>query len=113
MNTSGEQLANLSRFSNDQLLASLEKQFAIERNVSHHILLHLKEVRLRRLYAERGFPNLFSMLVQHFHQSESAANQRLKALDLMMDVPFVEERLVSGDLSLSTVAMAQRQIKRE
>ena len=103
----------LNNLSNDQLLGSLEKQFALERNASHHNLLHLKEIRSRRLYAERGFPNLFSMLVRHFHQSESAANQRLKALDLMMDVPIVEERLVSGDLSLSTVAMAQRQIKRE
>ena len=103
----------LKQLSNDQLLTSLDKQFALERNTSHHILLHLKEICLRRLYAERGYPNLFSMLVQHFHQSESAANQRLKALELMLDVPIVEERLIFGDLSLSTVAMAQRQIKRE
>jgi len=103
----------LNKLSNDQLLASLDQQFVQERKTSHNILLHLKEIRSRRLYAERGFPNLFSVLVHHFHQSETAANQRLKALDLMMDVPVVEERLISGDLSLSTVAMAQRQIKRE
>jgi hypothetical protein len=103
----------LNKFTDTQLLASLEQQFALERNTSHNILLHLKEVRSRRLFAERGFPNLFSMLIHHFHQSESAANQRLKALDLMIDIPVVEERLISGDLSMSTVAMAQRQIKRE
>ena len=103
----------LNNLSNDQLLVSLEQQFATERSASHSILLHLKEIRSRRLYAERGFPNLFSMLVHHFHQSETAANQRLKALDLMLDVSVVEERLISGDLNLSTVAMAQRQIKRE
>jgi hypothetical protein len=103
----------INRLSNDQLLSSLEEQFALERKTSHHILLFLKEIRSRRLFAERGFPNMFSMLVGHFQQSESAANQRLKALDLMTEVPVVEERLVSGDLSLSSVAMAQRQIKRE
>jgi 5-methylcytosine-specific restriction endonuclease McrA len=100
-------------FSDDQLLTSLEEQFSLERKTSNTILLHLKEIRARRLYADRGFPNLFAMMVHHFRQSESAANQRLKALDLMMDVPLVEDRLVSGKLNLSTVAMAQRQIKRE
>ena len=103
----------LNKLSNDQLLISLEREFALERKTAHNILIHLKEIRRRRLYAERGFPNLFAMLVHHFHQSESAANQRLKALDLVIDVPLVEERLLSGELSLSTVAMAQRQIRRE
>lgn len=104
---------DLQSRSNEQLLLDLEALFTQERKTTHQILLHLKEIRSRRLYAERGYPNLFSMLVQHFHQSESAANQRLKALELMLDVPAVEERLVSGDLTLSTVAMAQRQIRRE
>jgi 5-methylcytosine-specific restriction endonuclease McrA len=53
------------------------------------------------------------MLIKHFRQSETAASQRLKALELMLDVPAVEERLISGDLNMSTVAMAQRQINRE
>jgi hypothetical protein len=53
------------------------------------------------------------MLIKHFRQSETAANQRLKSLELMLDVPAVEERLLSGDLNMSTVAMAQRQIQRE
>jgi hypothetical protein len=103
----------LKRLSDDQLVASAENQFAIERKTSHYILLHLKEISLRRIYAKRGFPNLREMLIKHFRQSETAANQRLKSLELMLDVPAVEERLISGDLNMSTVAMAQRQINRE
>src|SRR6185437_14687386 len=99
--------------SDDQLMNKLEQEFAIERRASRNILIYLKEIKVRRLYAERGYPNLFWMLVRHFRQSESAANQRLKALKLMMEVPIVEERLISGELSMSTVAMAQRQIDRE
>ncbi|MGZ3723127.1 MAG: HNH endonuclease [Bdellovibrionales bacterium] len=102
-----------SNFSDEELFASLEERFAIERDNSHHILLHLKEIQSRRLFAKRGFSNMFSMLIKHFRQSETSANQHLKALDLMLAVPVVEERLVSGDLNLSTLAMAQRQIKRE
>jgi hypothetical protein len=95
------------------LVLSAENQFAIERKSAHYILLHLKEISLRRVYAKRGFPNLREMLIKHFRQSETAANQRLKSLELMLDVPAVEERLISGDLNMSTVAMAQRQINRE
>ncbi len=109
-------MSHVSEFkmlADDQLLTSLEQQFALERKTSHAILLHLKEVKLRRLHVERGYHDMFTMLIEHFHQSESAANQKLKALDLMLDVPVAEEKLISGELSLSTVAMAQRQIKRE
>ncbi|MGZ6480541.1 MAG: hypothetical protein ACXWQE_14620 [Bdellovibrionales bacterium] len=42
---------------------------------------------------------MFSMLIKHFRQSETSANQHLKALDLMLAVPVIEERIVSGDLN--------------
>jgi hypothetical protein len=60
----------INQLSIDQLLLHLEQKFALERKTSHDILLHLKEIRSRKLYAERGFPNLFAMLVHHFHESE-------------------------------------------
>src|SRR5262249_21637884 len=101
------------KLSDDRLLVSLEREFEIERKASHNILLHLKEISSRRLYAKRGFPDLFSMLIKYFRQSETSASQRLKALKLMTDIPVVEDRLISGELSLSTVAMAQRQMERE
>lgn len=42
----------LNKLSDDQLLASLEREFTLERKTTHHILLHLKEIYVRRLYAE-------------------------------------------------------------
>ena len=104
---------DFQKLSNDEVVTSLEEQFSIERNTSHNILLHLKEIKSRRIYAEMGYSSLFWMLIKYFRQSEASARDRLKALELMMEVPLVEERLISGDLSMSTVSMAQRQIKRE
>jgi hypothetical protein len=103
----------MDKFSDDELLVNLGERFAIERENAHHILLLLKEIQSRRLFAKRGFSNMFSLLIKHFRQSETSANQHLKALELMLAVPAVEERLISGGLNLSTLAMAQRQIKRE
>lgn len=104
---------DLKSFGDNQLLANLENHFALERRLTRTILLHLKEVHARHLYAKRGFPNIFWMLVKHFKQSETAANQRVKALELMLAVPIVEERIVSGELNLSTLAMAQRHISQQ
>lgn len=109
----GVEMGELHTVADDQLLVSLENHFAQERKLTRVILFHLKEIHARRLYAKRGYPNMFWMLIKHFKQSETAANQRMKALELMLAVPVVEERIVSGDLNLSTLALAQRQIARE
>lgn len=111
----GEKMTDhsIKNFSNNELVQSLANYFADDRRINHIILLHLKEIQSRHLYADFGYPNLFTMLIQHFHQSESAANQRIQALRLMNDVPEVANRLIAGKLNLSTLAMAQRQIRRE
>jgi len=103
----------IKNFSNDELVKSLEGHFEIERKNSHTILLHLKEIEDRKLYADMGFPDLFVMLIKYFRQSETAANQRRYALRLMNDVPKIKEHLIEGDVNLSTLALAQRQIQRE
>jgi 5-methylcytosine-specific restriction endonuclease McrA len=103
----------IKNLNDDGLISSLSDHFANERRMSHIILLHLGEIRRRRLYAERGFSSLFEMLIRFFRQSESSANQRIKALELMSDVPLAEERLKKGEVNLSTLAAAQRQIRRE
>lgn len=66
-----------------------------------------------RVFAERGYPNLFTMLIKEYKLSETSANQRIKALELLAVVPKAEESLVSGELNLTTLALAQRQIKQE
>src|SRR5690242_16598410 len=104
------QIVGLSNF---DLCNSLELNLERERSVSHTILLHFKEIRRRKLFADLGFSSLLQMLVVKYKQSETAAYQRIKALELMLEVPQVAEGLRNGELNLSTLAMAQRQIKRE
>jgi hypothetical protein len=99
--------------SNQDLILRLGRLFEQERKLSHLILLYLREVKARRLYADYGFPSLFEMLVHDFRLSESAAYQRLKAVELLEDVPQVEQSLVNGELNLSTLAQAQRQIRHQ
>src|SRR6185436_2471111 len=99
----------IQKLSNDNLIKSLEDRFAIERRVTNEILLHILEINRRRLYADRGYSSLFEMLIKHFKQSENATNQRLKVVNLYNAVPKVEEKLINGEVNLSTLAMAQSQ----
>lgn len=103
----------IQALNDDRLLKSLEQNLEHERKRSHIVLLHLKEIQARRLYAKRGFENLFRMLIERFRLSETSANQRLKALDFLVEVPQLEACLVNGEVNLSTLALAQRQINRE
>jgi hypothetical protein len=106
-----EQTIKLS--SDEKLLLSLSDLFASERKITRLILLHLVEIDSRQLYAKRGFESLFQMLIVYYKLSETSANRRLKAMRLLTDVPTAQESLVSGELNLTTLAMAQCQIKQE
>ncbi len=91
------ELSQIKKLSNDNLLKGLAELFESERKISHSALLHLLVIRERRLFADRGYGNLFEMLIKEFKLSETSANQRLKALDLLIAVPDVEESLINGD----------------
>lgn len=56
---------------------------------------------------------MFKMLVEHFKQSESSAHRHLQAMRLMKDVPEAKESLESCEVNLTTLSMAQSQIRKE
>jgi hypothetical protein len=105
-----EEIKNLT---NQQLTESLKILFEKERRTSHSILLHLKIVSERKLFAERGFSSLFEMLIKEFKLSETSAYQRIKALELLKVVPQSEESFIKGEVNLTTLAIAQRQINQQ
>jgi hypothetical protein len=100
-------------YSNTQLIESLAQLFSSERKISRLITIHLEEVWRRRLFADYGFSSLFEMLIKYFHLSETAARQRLKAMQLIRAVPEAQSSLVNGQVNLTTLAQAQRQIELE
>jgi hypothetical protein len=97
----------------ESLLSSLSELFDSERITSKFIVLHLIEIDARKLYAIRGFDSMFRMLVGKFKLSESSAYRRLQAMRLIKDVPQIQASLVTGEMNLTTISMAQSQIRRE
>jgi hypothetical protein len=99
----------IKSLSNTELGDSLERSFESENKFSHVILLHLQELRERRVYAELGYTSLFWMLVKKYKQSESSVYQRLKALDLIRAVPDVQKTMLDGDVTLSSLSLGNSQ----
>jgi len=111
-----EQLKNFElktqALKDQDLLQTLQKLLDREKRIGDAILLALKEIRVRRLYAAMGYSSLFEMLVKQFNLSESSTYTRLQALKLMDAIPEIQEDLTKGDLSLSNAALVQGFIQR-
>lgn len=103
----------LTELSNEILIQSTTTLFSNERRGQVQILEHLKEIENRRLYLEKGYPNLYEMCVQEFKCSCGSAQRRIYAMRLMKDVPEVAERIENGDLNLTILAHTQRFFRAE
>jgi hypothetical protein len=104
------QLSHLTDSALDFELARLTRA---ERVTLTEILHHLKEADRRRLYSAYHYSSLFDYAVCRFGYSEDQAWRRINAMRLLKDLPQIEEKIVSGALSLSNLAQAQTLFRQE
>ena len=104
---------NLKNLSDEGLLAQTKNLAAEERRITTEVLLHLREVERRRLYASRGFSSLFAYCVQELKYSESSAQRRIASMRLLREMPQIEEQIQTGELTLSVISQAQTFFKNE
>ena len=71
METGTEQLKKfeikLQSLGDQELLLTLQKLLEREKRIGDAILLALKEIKARRIYAAMGYSSPFEMLVKHFN----------------------------------------------
>jgi 5-methylcytosine-specific restriction endonuclease McrA len=103
----------LQSLNDTELVMQVQGLLQREKRIGDAILLGLKEIKARRVFAALGYPSLFEFLVKHFGLSESATYQRLQALKLIEAVPEVQNDLFNGTLSLSNAALVQSFIQSE
>ena len=72
---------------------------------------YLLEIDRRKLYAEYNHPSLLCYMIGELKYSEGESWTRIQAMRLMRSNPIVEEKILSGELSLTNAALAQKQIK--
>lgn len=98
---------NLRTVPKEILLKRTEELAAKERHVTLEVLHHLREIERRMLYAELGHSSLKVYCVKVLRYSETAAGRRISSMRLLKDLPEIETKIASGELTLSNAAQAQ------
>ncbi len=106
-------MSNYSKLSNSELVLKTKNLVSEERKLTLEILHLLREVEKRRLHLELGFGSLHEFTVKELGFDDASAARRVAAMRLVTDIPEVEEKLESGELTLTVAAQAQRFFKGE
>ena len=104
---------NLNHLSDSALDQELYRLVKAEREILTTVLHHLKEADKRRLYAKFGYKSLFAYAVERFGYSEGEAYRRISAMQLLKEVPEIEEKIEAGTLSLTNITAAQTLFRQE
>jgi len=75
-----------------------------ERKITHEILLCIQQIDQTKAYAELGYPSLFEYLVKEQKYSEGAAQRRISAARLLVEIPEIEKKVQEGNLNLTQLS---------
>ncbi|MCC7405076.1 MAG: hypothetical protein IT288_11820, partial [Bdellovibrionales bacterium] len=104
---------NLQNLSDQSLLNATEQLVREERELLTKILYHLHEIERRKLYCDKGFRSLFDFAVRGLGYSEDQAWRRIAAMKLLRELPELEVKITSGELSLSHLGLAHAAFRQE
>lgn len=109
---------NLKNYSDQKLLSEIKNLVQQERELLTSVLQHLREIDLRRLYADLKYKSLFEYATQELGYPEDAAYRRINAMRMLRSLPAdsaakIEKDLGSGDLCLTHLSMAQTFFRKE
>jgi hypothetical protein len=103
----------LSHLTDDGLDQKIQCLVQSEREILTEILHHLREIESRRLFSRYGFSSLFSYTVKRLGYSEDQAHRRISAMRLLKELPAIEEKISSGELTLTNLSNAQTLFRQE
>lgn len=100
-------MKDLSQLNSEILIKETENAIKNERMNTAVVVRHFHEIYNRKLYLERGFPSLFEMATKYFGYCAGAAQRRINSMKLVRELPEVEAKIESGELSLTTASTLQ------
>jgi len=98
----------IESLSDDRLLSYAKTLAAEERAVTAKLLRHLLEIDKRLLFAKLGYSSLFHYVTEELGFCAASAQARIASMRLLAIVPEIEEKIVTGSMSLTNLAQAQR-----
>lgn len=102
---------NLNHLSDDQLISKTKLLAKQERELLTEVLHHLSEVDRRRLFSVLKYKSLFDYAVRELGYSDDQAYRRVKAAQLLQQLPEIEHKIESGSLTLANLSVAASAIR--
>lgn len=99
---------NLKSVSAHQLVSDLKSLVKKENEILHLIIEYVREVDVRRLYLERGFPSLFEFMTKEMGYTAGSAQRRIDAARLSRDIPDLGKKIEQGKVNLHQISEIQR-----
>jgi hypothetical protein len=104
---------NLNHLNDETLDAKTLELVKSEREILADILNHLREVERRRLFSKYNMSSLFDYAIKRLGYSEDQAARRISAMRLLRDLPAIEQKVVTGALTLTHLSKAQTLFRQE
>jgi len=95
----------------DQINEKLISLTRNERKLTHEILNHIILFQKVGGYLKLGYSSMHQYLTRALGYSNDMSYRRLKAAQLMEDVPEVEDKLKSGELNLTQASLIQKSVE--
>lgn len=92
---------------NSQLIQKLVGLVKRETEITLEVIKHFQEVEECDLHLEMSYSSLFDFATKFLKYSEGAAFRRINAMRLMKAEPSVEEKIKTGELTLSAAARVE------
>ena len=97
----------------NKLIVQLKYLVRTERKITAEIIEIIKEIDRLRLYLDYGHTSMFSFLTKEIGYTPAAAQRRIDAARLSMEIPKLKEDLKSGVINLSQVSMMAQAVRQK
>ena len=98
---------NFKAISNAELMQLTANEVRIERCSTLKIIKLFQEIQSRKLFLEYGFSSFYEMVTKQFGYCAGSAMRRINAMKLVREMPQFEQKIATGELSLSVASDVQ------
>ena len=96
-----------------ELISEIQSLVKEEKRCTYQVLNYLKEIELRKLFLEKSYSSLFAFCTEFLGYSEPEAQIRIQAMRLTKSMPTVEDKIRTGEITLSVAANVQSVFRKE
>lgn len=104
---------NLRSIPDKTLIETTESLVRQEQELLTTILHHIREISDRRLFSAMGYPSIFEFTVKYLGYPEDQAYRRISAMKVLKEIPELEVKINTGEISLTHIGLAQRLFRQE